>query len=248
MAEKKDALVKVGPSGLAKPEWVEAGDVRGTEGIQAEDLKIPRLALAQALSPELDETNPKYLDGLKVGDAFNTLTGEIYGKKPLDVVVVRTDKPRYVEFFPREAGGGVKDYNVAANDPRTQFTSGADGARNKPVATKFIDMIALLGENLEPIALSFKGSGLKAAQKLETFIKMRPGMPSFASIFTLTPTLEKNTKGSYSVFTIKFKGNAEAEQGQAAALFFDSIKGKSLDVTEATAGDDEDADSPKVPF
>jgi len=244
----ESALVRVGPTGLAKPDWVKDGDTRGTEGIQTEDLKIPRLALAQALSPELTESDAKYLDGLKVGDAFNSLTGDVYGKKPLDVVVVRIDKPRYVEFFPRESGGGVKDYNVSASDPRVLFTTNEKGERLKPLATKFIDMIALLGDNLEPIALSFKGSGLKAASKLETFIKMRVGMPSFASVFTLTPTLEKNQKGSYSVFTIKFKGNATADAGQQAAAFYDSIKGKTLDVTDAQAGDADTKAGDDVPF
>jgi hypothetical protein len=246
----QDALVKVGPSALAVPEYVTAGS-DGTEGIQSEDLKIPRLALAQALSPELSESDPKYVEGLKVGDAFNSFTGEVYGKKPLDVVIVRIDKPRYVEFFPREAGGGVKDYNVAASDPRVQFTTNEKGERIKPLATKFIDMIALLGEDLEPIALSFKGSGLKAASKIETFLAMRikngQRIKSFASIFTLTPTLEKNQKGSYSVFTVKFKGNASAEAFAAGQGFYDSIKDKTLDVTDAQAGDAEVKDG-DVPF
>jgi hypothetical protein len=245
-----DKLVKVGPSALAVPEYVTAGS-DGTEGIQAGDLKIPRLALAQALSPELTESDPKYVDGLKVGDAFNSLTGEVYGKKPLDVVIVRIDKPRFVEFFPRESGGGVKDYNVAASDPRVQFTSNDKGERVKPLATKFIDMIALLGDGLEPIALSFKGSGLKAASKIETFLAMRikdgKRIKSFASTFTLTPTLEKNQKGTYSVFTVKFKGNASNEAFVAGQGFYDSIKDQQLDVTDAQAGD-ADTKADDIPF
>lgn len=247
-----DAITKTGPSALARPEFIPQGDTRGTEGIKREDLQMPRLALAQALSPELDESNPKYIAGLKNGDAFNNLTGEVYGKKPIDVVVVRVDAPRYIEFFPREAGGGIKDFNVPADDPRTQFTTNDKDERIKPLATKFIEMVALLGPEREPIALSFKGSGLKAARKLITLInwrKMQQGVPSFATVFTLTPTPEKNQKGSYAVFTVAQKGNVDAETFKFAGDVFESIKDKALAV-EREAGDDhaEGGDDSKVPF
>ena len=196
---------------------------------------MPRLALAQALSPELDPSSPKYIDGLKVGDAFNNLTGEVYGKTPLEVVIVRADLPRYVEFNPREAGGGIKDYNVPAHDPRTQF--GPNG--EKPAATKFMEYVALLGPAHEPIALSFKGSGLKAAKQLNGLIKLA-NMPSFGMKFILTPVIEKNAKGAFAVLNVRPAGFVDKDTFEYASAVYESIKDRVLSVeaeAEHTDGD-----------
>jgi hypothetical protein len=231
---EKEAVVKLGPSALARPEFVKPGDVRGAETITRDDLQMPRLALAQALSPELDPSSPRYIEGLKVGDAFNNLTGLVYGKAPIEVVVVRVDRPRYVEFNPREAGGGIRDFNVPANDPRTAF--GPNG--EKPVATKFMEAVALLVPSLEPIALSFKGSGLKTARQLNGLIKMR-ALPSFATVYSLTPTVMKNPLGAFSVFVVKQVRNVTADEYAYASDVFESIRDRVIAVDREPGQDDE---------
>jgi len=222
-----DKVQKVAlPGALVRPDFVKSGDIRGAETIQREDLQMPRLSLAQGLSPELDPSSPKYIDGLKVGDAFNNLTQQVYGKNPLEVVIVRVDRPRFVEFNPRDAGGGIKDFNVSPNDPRVAF--GPNG--EKPVATRFMESVALLGPAHEPIALSFKGSGLKTARQLNGLIKFA-NSPSFALKFILTPSIEKNSKGTFAVFTVKTAGFVDQETYEYAAAIYESIKDKTL-VTE----------------
>ena len=48
----------------------------GSEGavFSAEELQIPFLKLAQSLSPELDKSDAKYIEGLGAGEMFNSLT------------------------------------------------------------------------------------------------------------------------------------------------------------------------------
>ena len=216
-------IVKVGPSALAVPDFVQKGDLRGSESITREDLQMPRVALAQSLSPELDETDPKYIEGLKMGDAFNTLTGEVYGKKPLRVVIVRADRPRFVEFNPRDAGGGIKDFDIPANDPRCLF--GPNG--EKPVATKFVEFVALVGEGLEPALLSFKGSGLKTARQIAGLLKLRQ-VPAFAQTFYLTPTIQKNSKGTFAVFNVKAGGFVDEQTYKYAEQVYESVKDRAI--------------------
>jgi hypothetical protein len=245
-----EALQKVGVTALARPAFIAAGDQRGTEAIDKSDLQIPRLTLAQALSPEIQEGNAKQIEGLKFGDAFNNLTREIYGRVPLEIVVVRADPARYIEFFPRDAGGGIKDYDVPANDPRTKFSTDKDGKSVKPSATKFLEFVALLGDTHQPIALSFKGAGLKIARQLNGLIKIRQ-LPSFASVFQLTPTTETNTKGTFAAFVVKLLRNVDEDTYRLAERAFESFKDKTL-VTQRDEDEDGagtgDPSGDKVPF
>jgi hypothetical protein len=247
MAEKVDAVAKVGVTALAKPIFITEGDRRGTETITREDLQMPRLSLAQALSPELDQTSPRFIEGLKVGDAFNSLTNEIYGKNPIEVVIVRVEKPRWIEFDDKNRGG-IKDFDVKANDPRTMFTTNEKGETVKPTATKFMEYVALLLPSKEPIALSFKGSGIRVAKQLNGLIRIA-NEPAFALRYILTPSIQKDAKsgGTYALFAVKYGAKLEGqgkpyvdkETYDLASALYDSIKDQSLAVEREPGEDDE---------
>lgn len=203
MANKEEELVALGTQGIemTRPDFMEESN-EGLENISQEDMQMPRLALAQKMSPEIDEGDPKYIDGLKNGDMFNGLTKQVFGKGPLQFVVLRADKPRGVEFIPREEGGGIKDPNVPLDDPRMQF--GPNG--EKPVATKFYDFIIVLlpiGEDISTrlVALSFKSTGLKTAKELNTLIRLR-NRAVYAGVYTLTAREESNQHGKYFVYKV----------------------------------------------
>lgn len=190
---KDDALAKRGETALATsaPSFVDAADRSGTDHITNDDMAMPRLALAQKMSPQLDA-----IDGLQFGDLFNSLTEEIY-EQPLDFIVLRADPPRAIEFRPIEDGGGVVDPNVPLTDPRCRW--GEDG--EKPVATVFYDFIVALHPTRELIALSFKATGLKAAKALNALIKIRSG-PVYGGLYEMT-TQKKSGDKPYAVFNIR---------------------------------------------
>ena len=232
-----EALTKKQETALALPNYIKQGDRRGADTITADELQMPRLALAQGLSPELDPTSPKYIEDLKVGDAFNSLTSEVYGKRPIEVVIVRVDKPRYIQFD-EDNRGQIIDFNVPANDPRTQFTTNEKGETEKPLATKFSEYVALILPDKEPIALSFKGAGLKVAKQLNGLIRMS-NLPAFALRYVLTPAVMKDAKsgGTYSVFSVKYapKGDqqkpfVDAETFELAGQLYESIRDQTLAV------------------
>lgn len=254
MKEEKKDLEKQAPAGaLARPDYLQKGDIRGTEDLTKEDLQLPRIGLAQGLSPQLMEGNPKFIPGLKIGDMFNNLTGEILGRGPFEFTVVRRDKPRGIEFYPLAEGGGIKDFNVPLTDPRMNF--GANG--EKPKATKFYDfVIVFLPINLDDpfsnlIALSLKSSGLKVARELNTYLKMR-NAPTFAGKYTLTSAMETNKKGTFAVFKIKNSSTEDAatlagspgwvskDVFDAMALVFEGIKDRALDIEREAGADDDD--------
>src|SRR5262245_13308533 len=83
-----------------------AQELTGTEDIGPNDVRLPRLAIAQGLSNEMIPGDARYLPDLKLFDFFNDLSGEIYGQGPITFVPVRRDVRR-IEFVPRAEGGGI---------------------------------------------------------------------------------------------------------------------------------------------
>lgn len=261
-------LTTTGQAALTKvelPDYLKPTTREGASHIERDDMLMPRLALAQKISHELEESHEKFMPDLKEGQLFNTVTQKIYGSGPIEFVIIRADKPRFVEFHPRSAGGGIKDMNVPANDPRCQFTRGPAGESVPPIATKFYDFIVLLLPStpgvpeLEMIGLSFKSTGLKAARLLNTFITQRGERPLYSGKYELGVNVAKNAKGIYKVYTVKNSSIASAFSAMngektlpgwvSADLYkfakeqYDSMKDKEVTIDSATetAADDGDA-------
>lgn len=229
MSENKEtALEKVGPGALTAPKELldkYSKDSRGTDHLTREDVKIPRLALAQKMSPQLAKKDSKYIEELDEGDLFNDLDGTIYGTGPIEFTVVRADKPRGVEFRSIEDGGGVLDFDVPINDPRMKF--GPNG--EKPIATLFYDYVLMLLPTRELIALSLKGTALKVARQLNGLMKMR-GMPSFTGLYKLSTDTEKGKKGEYAVFKVANAGWVDAEMAEYAEAVYEEIRDRNLEI------------------
>jgi hypothetical protein len=219
----------------------------GTEDIDKDDMRMPRIGLAQGLSPEINPEKPRYIDGLKLGQMFNSVSKEIYGKGPLEFQVLRVDRPRYIEFRDRKEGGGVVDIDVPANDPRCRFTKNEKGESVPPKATKFLDfIIRILREDgtWELASLSFKGIMLKDAMGFNTLIKLR-NAPVYAGKYTLTAVMDKNAKGDYAIYRVtnseKMDQNTSRKGWVNKALFeegkqmFDALKTKTIDIDRGDA-------------
>jgi hypothetical protein len=199
-------LVPSGPQeiGAAVPEWIPTGQPTGAENIGKEDIQMPRLAIAQALSPAKIEGKPEYIEGLKLGELYNTVTSDVYGKGPIEFVIVKVERPRWVEF---DGDRNMIDPDVPANDPRTVWRTGEKGERLPPVATQFYDYVVCLMPSMEPIAISCARTGIKSAKKLNALIKMRiPPVPVYARRFVVETVLETNDKGTWGVYVFKNAG------------------------------------------
>jgi hypothetical protein len=236
---------------LERPKSLDADDRAGTEGIGPDDVRLPRLAIAQGLSPQVTPGDGQFIEGLTLFDMFNDLTSEVYGKGPLTFVPVRRDVRR-IEFTPRSEGGGLVDPNVPANDPRLRWTVDEAGTRIPPVATVFVEFVILLlraGKAPEPIVLSIKGTNKwnrRASDQLTTFIKLR-NAPIYAGLYTVdTHIPAKNDSGTFGVPTVKNAGFIPKDTASGAALykfaedFHRSLEGKTIVVEREPGSDDGD--------
>jgi hypothetical protein len=212
------ATIPKGMEGMVttqRPEGADQG-LLGNEGIGKDDILMPRLGLAQKMSPEIDLTNQaRYIEGLTFTGLFNSQTKVVYGTGPLHFVILRRDDPRFVEFNPIDQGGGIKDMNVPPGDPRTMFTTGLNGERVKPLATMFYDFIVLLLNDFDPsepmkniVALSMKSSAIKTAKHLNMLITQRGQKLICKGVYELRTGSEtdKKTQGVYAIYKVKNAG------------------------------------------
>lgn len=243
---------------MERPKSLDPDDLRGTEDIREDEIQLPRLAIAQGLSPQLVPGEGKFIRGLTIGEMFNDITEEIYGTGPLTVVPVKRHVTR-IEFDPNDKKVPV-DRDVPYNDPRMKWSrgTGPNGEDEPPRATEFVEFICLLlrpGKPPEPVVVSIKTTNKQmrdAARKWTTYIATR-GTAIHTGMYKLSSKIEKgrNKKGEdtmYGVFIVKNAGFVPADMpaGKAllahAAKFQDAIEGKTIVTDREAGGDDADTD------
>lgn len=256
-------ITKTEPGTLATiPDDLKQYAGRGTENIGTEDVRPPRLLLCQSGSPQRKPGDAKQIKGLDELMMFNDLSQEIYGTGPLKIIVINMLGTHYIQFAPMEEGGGVIDFNVKPDDPRTQFTTNERGERVKPIATKFYDYLIWLPEKNELAAFSLKSTGLKVAIKLNGLLKLPLKLegavlmdpPSWARTFSLTTAMEKKDAFAWGNYNLKPEGLTPPEIRQLCAQLQDTYAKKNIIIErdddafdEASAGTGE-AGREAVPF
>jgi hypothetical protein len=219
---------------LAVAAGSDRDDRRGKENIDTTRLVLPRIAGAQKTSPEVDPSSDKYIDGLKLYEMFNTLTGDVYGNGPVKFAVIRKLPFKAMEF---DSNNNVVDFDVRPGDPRLNFTTGPDGkTRVRPVATEFREYLVVL-ETGDIAALSFKSTQNKVADKLDSFLNFRPGA-AWAGLYSLTSKGKTFAKGAATQFSVMPAGPTPAEVMKLAQDVYDNTKNRALEVDNKTAKDD----------
>lgn len=240
-----------------RSEGVDEGEL-GTEGIGREDITIPRLALAQKTSPEIDTTNPsRYIDGLKFTDLFGSLSKKIYGEGPVFFSILRVDRPRYVEFIPLGEGGGVKNPNVSpfledgSPNPLVHFGEPDPVTKRpkKPVATKFYDFIILVLNALDfndpmqnVMALSLKSSAIPVAKQLNLFIQQRGKKKLYKGLYELRTGHDSKSGNTWAIYKVKNAGwlKEGTPVEKLADEMFESWKDRKVNIDTETENVDED--------
>ncbi len=244
MADKKTteetAITKPATQHLAPaPSYIKtgAGAHYGLEDTTADDMLIPRLALAQPLTPQALDGNPQQIAGLKPGDLFNSVTKEVYGKT-VRVQLLRKMPKRAMEFYSQEDGGGVKDPNVPLDDDRLKFHGD-----KKPAATLFRDFIALLLPQNEIISLSFKSSGIKAAKTLWGMVGFR-NADCFAGQYKISTAMKHDPKPHY-IYVPDNDGWVTEEQFNYGRQMAEAAAGLSAEHIQHESDADEFEDVPR---
>jgi len=202
------------------PDYLKhAGPGQGLENVEHGDVTLPRLGLCQALSPQRDKSDPKYINGLEEGLYFNTVTNQVYGES-VEIVPLLFYKTRMM-FPPMGAGSGIlcqaMDGKHGVGVPGgecavcqyAQFRENTEqGEKKSPPCTLFHNYAALaLPEKGLPkldslLGVSLKSTGLKVSKDWLALMRLR-GTDIFAGVYEFTAIARKNDVGKWYQPVIK---------------------------------------------
>lgn len=226
-AESKEvAEVKQGGA-VALPSFLDGyRGPTGAESIDNEDVNIPRIKIAQSLTPQVKEGI------LEDGTLFINVSGEDLGRVIKIVPIVRSKE--FILWRPRKDGGGILARAKPVNEdgttrykwdkPNQTFEVKVEGKTKVEWKTKeYIDedglgewgseipgneesgiaatahhnYIVRLPEHGNMLAaLSLSRSSAKRAKDFNALLKMSSA-PIFARVFTVTSKQEKNDQGDF---------------------------------------------------
>ena len=224
----------------------------GKEDYGSGDFALPYLVILQKGSPQVDETNGKYINGAKQGMVFNTVTGEFFdtlamkgrdNPKGLLVVTVANQR-RFVEWVPRDEGGGFAGQHLETadivkqakpHDKRPMILVAPNG--NHLIETTY-RYVVVAGETPQWGVIAFSSTQLKKARTWATMLatrvhKLKSGKsinpPHYGQLYRLTTIPEQNDFGSWFGWHIEPAGLVgDEELLQAAKAYRDSVTAGSV--------------------
>jgi hypothetical protein len=137
-----------------RPDYVEEQDVHAP--VDSGNL-LPVVKLMQALSPELDKADERYVEGAEVGDIVVVDGADKYvfgGEAGIRIIPIIVRK-QWVEWVPRKMGGGF----VAAYNTKEEMEAGVTKGNEVQVSIDYLCVTPELVEGeLKPVVLQFNSA------------------------------------------------------------------------------------------
>jgi hypothetical protein len=227
------AVVEPKSTALSTMTEFEAYAGMGLEEVRSEDIAIPFLRVLAQLSPQVNKRDGKYVQGAEPGMLFNSVSGELFdGEKGVLVLPCYYNR-RYVEWKPREKGGGyVSSYDI--DNPIAQRTTrnerGEDILPNGNMLTNTAQffVLVLTDEGPQQALVTMTSTQLKKARKWLGIIRsqiMRGASgnafvaPMMANVYRLRTVEERNDKGTWFGFDVAKERQINLEDDMDHSLF-----------------------------
>ena len=194
------------------------------EGIDyaPDELQIPFVRVIQALSPQIKKSDPLFINEASMGDAFNTVTGDAWGGETGFEVIPCLQQTKYLEFIPRDQGGGGYVGELSADNPDVAKAERTGGKEILPNGNELVitdqHYCLLLGEDgmNQPVIIDMKSTQRKVSRRWKTQIAMQkikdpksgkmltPSL--FSTIWKFTTVEESNDMGSWYNWSVEKVG------------------------------------------
>lgn len=208
------------------------------EHLNQDELELPFLRVAQKGSPQVDEDKPEYIEGLKPGHYFNTVSGESYG----DVLKVQVHGYfQNYTIWKGEKGSGEFQGMMTPEEFRAfekentlnrdggDYIHTLDGENLRYTDTR--NFIVTLPDHEEDGILIYpmSSTGIKAARKWNTLNNGRRinGRPAkrYTTLWEIkTAGFEKNGYTWKQTSTIKALGWVTPELAETGKAFEDFVR------------------------
>ena len=191
----------------------------GFEEASADSYAIAFLQILQKMSDETEPENAKYLNGAKAGMFANLTTGKLFdGKKGINVIPCHYSR-KFVEWVPREKGGGLRGIHA----PDSDVVQNANQSPKNPLElvtsegnilsdTRYHFVLVMVNGQPEPVIITMKSSQIKKSRAWMTRMQnltmarkdgTRFKAPMFSHVWTLTTKQETNDRGSWFGYFIE---------------------------------------------
>jgi hypothetical protein len=246
-------LTKITPQQLDVPEYLKtAAGNQGFEHMTKDALTIPELRICQSSSSERKELDPRFIEGLKEGELFNTTTKEIYGATVQVTPLWFSQSRIYYRPPSSEAGERILCQSRNAKDggtlaaycqdcPHSKFTN-----NGKPDCTLFFNYPVLLWPQPQLLLFRLKSSALKAAKNWNTLMNLKRPQPMFSGVYEITVVSQSGRKGTYFVPAMKFTRWVNERELHYASSSFRAMLGK-LITEEPEPPSTEEPEPPETP-
>tara|TARA_Y100000114_G_scaffold49284_1_gene44964 strand:- start:10539 stop:11303 length:765 start_codon:yes stop_codon:yes gene_type:complete len=222
----------------------------GLEETTVEDFAIPFIRVLQPMSPQLNKASGSYVEGASAGDLYNTVTNSVYSGDKGIVLVPSAYIKKYIEWVPREKGGGLVNANhdisilsECRKDPESRKYYTKDG--NEIVETAQFYVLVLDPEPQQAV-IAFTSTQLSVARKWLTMMRMarvqnsqgqHVEAPMFAYTYRLTTTSQSNDKGTWNSFSVSQEGQTSLADAQIAKTFMTAARSGEVEVKEEQLDD-----------
>ena len=209
----------------------------GFEQMKGEDQLLPRLQIAQALSPQINKRDPLHIYDLEIGHLFNSVSGQIYGEEVV-----------FVPLFFFHSSINIQDNKIicmskdAKNCPKygtckcETWGSGEALKDRKPECQLLYNYVAIIPGRNDVVVITLKSTGIKVAKRWNSLQKMlttasKNGqlvrLPMFTRQYKATTTPAKNAAGQeFFQWVIADAGWAPVEIVKEAGPLVDSLRGR----------------------
>ena len=225
----KEKEVKGVPATTAKNALPATVDLFGDAGLGFEQADrdaytIPFLVILQTNSPQCDE-----IDGARPGFFFNTATKEVYDGKEGVTVIPCAYQQKFIEWVPREKGGGYRGEHDKATIMAKGYTRDDSGRWVLPNGNYLADThyhfcIILTKKGPRTVVMGLSSTQLKPSREWMTSmvnckIRDKQGKdhpaPMMAILTKLTTTDKTNEKGKWKLLkteVLRLIDTAKAEE------------------------------------
>tara|TARA_R110001599_G_scaffold260931_2_gene461290 strand:- start:228 stop:1001 length:774 start_codon:yes stop_codon:yes gene_type:complete len=251
MAENKNAVTKATATEISTFDDTLLSGGTGLEETTTEDFAIPFIRVLQPMSPQLQKQHGSYVAGASAGDLYNTVTGEFYdGEEGISVVPCAYSK-KYIEWIPREKGGGLvnanHDISILSHctrnpDDRRYYTP----TGNEIVETAQFFILVVNEEVTQQAVLAFTSTQLGVARKWLTMLRMARVQnskgdsveaPMFAYTYKLTTVTQSNDKGSWNAYSLNQNGATDLTTARVAKDFMSAARMGDVNVKQEQQND-----------
>lgn len=210
----------------------------GLENADAECYAVPRLRLLQALSPQCSEDQPEYNSDAKPGMLMNSLSNKLYDGKDGVIVVPCSFKRVFIEWVPRDNGGGIVGVYDVLEGVRLMKTTSRNEKKidilpngNELKDTREHYVLLLDGDEYVPIVMSMDSTKIKISKKwvaIMAGIKMNGAAgkftpPTYSQKYLITSIGETNSNNQqYKNFEITHLETLDSEEIYLIAKKFHS--------------------------